>query len=149
VDRAGRHVAEVTRPQNPALAVGPQLDGAPKDIEELVLGVVEVQRDRPLGAGAVERHHRHRPAGLLGADGIRSAIRAQRLPEVEVIDTGIDGIGVFGRSPLTPEILAELPPLLLQGVIVVADRRSHRLLLGPFQPRQKITSAPRRGSGEE
>jgi hypothetical protein len=59
-----------------------------------------------------------------------------------VIDTGIDGIGVFGRSPLTPEILAELPPLLLQGVIIVADRRGHRLLLGPFQPRQEIASAP-------
>ena len=79
---------------------------------------------------------------LVGADGIRSAIRAQRLPEVSVIDTGIEGIGVFGRSPLTPEVVAELPPLLRQGVIIVADRAGHRLLLGAFQPRQEITSAP-------
>ena len=78
---------------------------------------------------------------LVGADGIRSAIRAQRLPEVQVIDTGIDGIGVFGRSPLTPEIVAELPPLLRQGVIIVADRAGHRLLLGAFEPRQEIATA--------
>ncbi len=79
---------------------------------------------------------------LVGADGIRSAIRAERLPEVQVIDTGIDGIGVFGRSPLTREIVVELPPLLLQGVIIVADRHGHRLLLGSFQPRQEIAAAP-------
>ncbi len=79
---------------------------------------------------------------LVGADGIRSAIRAQRLPKVSVIDTGIDGIGVFGRSPLTPEVVAELPPLLRQGVIIIADRAGHRLLLGAFQPRQEIASAP-------
>ncbi len=81
---------------------------------------------------------------LVGADGIRSAIRAQRLPEVSVIDTGIDGIGVFGRSPLTPEVVAELPPLLRQGVIIVADRAGHRLLLGAFQPRQEIAIRPGR-----
>jgi 2-polyprenyl-6-methoxyphenol hydroxylase-like FAD-dependent oxidoreductase len=80
---------------------------------------------------------------LVGADGIRSAIRAQRLPEVSVIDTGIDGIGVFGRSPLTPEVVAELPPLLRQGVIIIADRAGRRLLLGAFQPRQEIASAPK------
>jgi 2-polyprenyl-6-methoxyphenol hydroxylase-like FAD-dependent oxidoreductase len=79
---------------------------------------------------------------LVGADGIRSAIRAQRLPQVEIVDTGIDGIGIFGRSPLTPETVAELPPLLLQGVIIVADRQGHRLLLGSFQPRQAIADAP-------
>jgi 2-polyprenyl-6-methoxyphenol hydroxylase-like FAD-dependent oxidoreductase len=79
---------------------------------------------------------------LVGADGIRSAVRRQKLPDVPVIDTGIDGIGVFGRSPLSPEIVASLPPLLLQGVIFVADRHGHRLLLGGFQPRHKIGTAP-------
>jgi 2-polyprenyl-6-methoxyphenol hydroxylase-like FAD-dependent oxidoreductase len=79
---------------------------------------------------------------LVGADGIRSAIRRQRLPEVGVIDGGVRGIGVFGRSPLTPEVLEALPPLLLQGVIFVADRAGHRLLLGAFQPRREIATAP-------
>ena len=79
---------------------------------------------------------------LVGADGIRSAVRSQRLPDVGVIDAGVEGIGVFGRSPLTPEVIAELPPLLLQGVIFVADQAGHRLLLAAFQPRREIATAP-------
>jgi 2-polyprenyl-6-methoxyphenol hydroxylase-like FAD-dependent oxidoreductase len=75
---------------------------------------------------------------LVGADGIRSAIRAQRLPAVGVIEASVDGIGVFGRSPVTPDI----PALLLQGVIIVADRRGNRLLLGSFIPRRAIAEAP-------
>ena len=46
---------------------------------------------------------------LVGADGIRSAVRAQRLPEVPVIPTGIQGIGVYGRTPLTPELREHAP----------------------------------------
>jgi 2-polyprenyl-6-methoxyphenol hydroxylase-like FAD-dependent oxidoreductase len=80
---------------------------------------------------------------LVAADGIRSAIRRKRLPEVEVIDAGIEGIGVFGRSPLSPEVVADLPPLLLQGFIIAADRRGHRLLLGAFQPRRPVADAPK------
>jgi 2-polyprenyl-6-methoxyphenol hydroxylase-like FAD-dependent oxidoreductase len=79
---------------------------------------------------------------LVGADGIRSAIRAQRLPEVEVVDTGIDGIGVYGRSPLTQEIVATLPPILLEGFIIAADRSGARVLLGAFQPRRPVDRAP-------
>jgi 2-polyprenyl-6-methoxyphenol hydroxylase-like FAD-dependent oxidoreductase len=76
---------------------------------------------------------------LVGADGIRSAIRAQRLPHVPVIEAGVDGIGVFGRSPVTPGV----PSLLRQGVIIVADRRGNRLLLGSFIPRRAIAEAGR------
>ena len=72
---------------------------------------------------------------LIGADGIRSAIRGQRLPGVRVIDAGVRGLGVYGRSPLTPELRDSLPPLLLQGVIIAADRRGSRMLLAAFQPR--------------
>lgn len=79
---------------------------------------------------------------LVGADGIRSVVRSQRLPDVGVIDAGVEGIGVFGRSPLTPEVIAELPPLLLEGVIFVADQAGHRLLLAAFQPRREIATAP-------
>jgi 2-polyprenyl-6-methoxyphenol hydroxylase-like FAD-dependent oxidoreductase len=79
---------------------------------------------------------------LVGADGIRSAIRAQRLPEVEVIDAGIEGIGVFGRSPLSPDVVSALPPILLEGFIIAADRSGSRMLLGAFQPRRPVADAP-------
>jgi 2-polyprenyl-6-methoxyphenol hydroxylase-like FAD-dependent oxidoreductase len=49
---------------------------------------------------------------LVGADGIRSAVRRQRLPHVAVIEAGIDGIGVYGRSPL-PDTLLELEESIL------------------------------------
>ncbi len=78
---------------------------------------------------------------LVAADGIRSAIRRKRLPEVEVIDAGIEGIGVFGRSPLSPEVVADLPPLLLQGV-----HHRGRPPRPPPAPR-RLPAAPPRGRG--
>ncbi len=79
---------------------------------------------------------------LVGADGIRSAVRRQRLPEVGVVDAGVRGIGVYGRTVLTPELLADIPTILLQGVIIAADRSGSRVLLGAFQPRQPVADAP-------
>ena len=78
---------------------------------------------------------------LVGADGIRSAVRGQRLPDVRVIDAGIRGLGVYGRSPLTPEVRDSLPALLLQGVIIAADRHGSRMLLAAFQPRRPAAEA--------
>jgi salicylate hydroxylase len=78
---------------------------------------------------------------LVGADGIRSAIRGQRLPGVPVIDAGIRGLGVYGRSPLTPDVRENLPALLLQGVIIAADRRGSRMLLAAFRPRRPAAEA--------
>jgi 2-polyprenyl-6-methoxyphenol hydroxylase-like FAD-dependent oxidoreductase len=75
---------------------------------------------------------------LVGADGIRSAIRAQRLPHVTVIEAGVEGIGLYGRSLLAG---ADLPEILLQGVLIVTDFKGNRLLLGPFQPRTTIADA--------
>lgn len=72
---------------------------------------------------------------LVGADGIRSVIRAQRLPDVEVIEAAIDGLGVYGRAPLTPELAQKLPHILFQGVIISADRTGTRVLLAAYQPR--------------
>jgi 2-polyprenyl-6-methoxyphenol hydroxylase-like FAD-dependent oxidoreductase len=74
---------------------------------------------------------------LVGADGIRSAIRAQRLPATPVIETGVRGLGVYGRTPLTPELAAELPPLLFNGVIIAADRKGSRLLIAVYRARQR------------
>ena len=74
---------------------------------------------------------------LVGADGIRSAVRSQRLPGTTVIDTGVRGLGVFGRTPLTPELAGQLPPHLYEGVIIAADRKGSRLLISVYRPRQR------------
>jgi 2-polyprenyl-6-methoxyphenol hydroxylase-like FAD-dependent oxidoreductase len=79
---------------------------------------------------------------LVGADGIRSAVRATRLPGVLVIPTGIRGIGVYGRTPLTPELRAAMPDILREGVIIAVDRAGNRLLIGTFDPRRPVDEAP-------
>jgi 2-polyprenyl-6-methoxyphenol hydroxylase-like FAD-dependent oxidoreductase len=80
---------------------------------------------------------------LVGADGIRSAVRATKLPGVPVVPTGIRGIGVYGRTPLTPQLRASLPDVLLEGVIIAVDRTGARLLIGAYDPRQPADEAAR------
>jgi len=79
---------------------------------------------------------------LVGADGIRSAVRGTKLPEVPVIATGVRGIGVYGRTPLTDELRAATPEILREGVIIAVDRKGSRLLVGTFDPRQPVHEAP-------
>ena len=78
---------------------------------------------------------------LVGADGIRSAVRSQLLPEVPVIPTGIQGIGIYGRTPLTPELDEQLPSILDQGVLMAVDRKGSRLLIANFRPRRPADEA--------
>jgi 2-polyprenyl-6-methoxyphenol hydroxylase-like FAD-dependent oxidoreductase len=78
---------------------------------------------------------------LVGADGIRSAVRRQRLPGSTVIDSGVRGLGVYGRTPLTPGLLEQLPPHLFNGVIIAADRTGSRLLISVYRPRQRAADA--------
>jgi 2-polyprenyl-6-methoxyphenol hydroxylase-like FAD-dependent oxidoreductase len=78
---------------------------------------------------------------LVGADGIRSAVRRQKLPGTLVIDAGVRGLGVFGRTPLTPELAAQLPPHLFEGVLIAADRTGSRLLIAVYRPRQPAPEA--------
>jgi 2-polyprenyl-6-methoxyphenol hydroxylase-like FAD-dependent oxidoreductase len=73
---------------------------------------------------------------LVGADGIRSAVRTQLQPEVPVIATGIRGIGVYGRTPLTPELAELMPDILNNGVLMAVDQKGSRLLIATFWPRQ-------------
>jgi 2-polyprenyl-6-methoxyphenol hydroxylase-like FAD-dependent oxidoreductase len=80
---------------------------------------------------------------LVGADGIRSAVRTQYLPQVPVIPTGIKGIGVYGRTPITPQLDAQLPDILDQGVLMAVDRRGSRLLIATFRPRRHADEAAR------
>jgi 2-polyprenyl-6-methoxyphenol hydroxylase-like FAD-dependent oxidoreductase len=74
---------------------------------------------------------------LVGADGIRSVVRGERLPEVQVVEAGINGLGVYARTPLTPQLAAVLPHILFQGVIIAADHFGSRALLSAFQPRKR------------
>ena len=80
---------------------------------------------------------------LVGADGIRSAVRTQLLPQVPVIPTGIQGIGVYGRTPLTAELDALMPDILNQGVLMAVDQKGSRLLIASFRPRQPADVAAR------
>jgi 2-polyprenyl-6-methoxyphenol hydroxylase-like FAD-dependent oxidoreductase len=78
---------------------------------------------------------------LVGADGIRSPIRRQRLPEVEVIPGGVEGLGVFARSALPPDALVELPSVLLDGFVIATNKRGGMMALGAFVPRTPIAEA--------
>jgi 2-polyprenyl-6-methoxyphenol hydroxylase-like FAD-dependent oxidoreductase len=80
---------------------------------------------------------------LVGADGIRSVVRATRLPDVPIIPTGIRGIGVYGRTPLTPDLREILPDILMAGVLIAVDRTGSRLLIGAYDPREPVDGAPR------
>jgi 2-polyprenyl-6-methoxyphenol hydroxylase-like FAD-dependent oxidoreductase len=74
---------------------------------------------------------------LVGADGIRSAVRTQYQPGVPVVPTGVKGIGVYGRTPITPELSDLMPEILEQGVLMAVDRKGSRLLLANFRPRRR------------
>jgi 2-polyprenyl-6-methoxyphenol hydroxylase-like FAD-dependent oxidoreductase len=118
-----------------------------RTLRQILLSGLDVQLGAPV-TGYVEEGSRVRVVladgrgaegdVLVGADGIRSAVRAHRLPDVRVIEAGVDGIGVFGRSVLRD---ADVPELLQQGVIIVTDLRGDRLLLGSFRPRREIVAA--------
>ena len=66
---------------------------------------------------------------LVGADGIRSVVRAQRAPQARVMDTGVRAI--YGRVPMEAAKRI-LPPTALTDVFTVAvDERKVFLGLGP------------------
>ncbi|KAJ5127125.1 hypothetical protein N7448_007904 [Penicillium atrosanguineum] len=56
---------------------------------------------------------------LVGADGVRSRVRKQYIPEYQGIDS--DMRIIFGKTPLTPGFLAKLPESHQQGMSLVTD----------------------------
>src|SRR3954454_22539307 len=74
---------------------------------------------------------------LVGADGVFSAIRRTLMPDVQVIDTGVRGLGLFARTPLTPEIKATLSDNLLAGFVIAVDPATGvTLAMGAMDPRR-------------
>lgn len=78
---------------------------------------------------------------LVGADGINSAVRAQRLPEARPIDTGVEGLGLYARSALPPALQEEIPPVLLDGFVIATNKRGGLLAMGAFNPRRPVAEA--------
>jgi 2-polyprenyl-6-methoxyphenol hydroxylase-like FAD-dependent oxidoreductase len=73
---------------------------------------------------------------LVGADGVGSPVRRQLLPDVRIVPAPVGALGLFGRSPLTEDILAELPEVLSAAFVIARDDRGVMLSLGQCVPRQ-------------
>jgi 2-polyprenyl-6-methoxyphenol hydroxylase-like FAD-dependent oxidoreductase len=83
---------------------------------------------------------------LVGADGIRSAVRRQRLPDAQIQDSGVRAI--YGRIPMA-EAVGCLPAQVLKDVFTVAvDERQFFLGLGPvaFPVRPDLASVAKQST---
>ncbi|GAA2652835.1 monooxygenase [Paractinoplanes durhamensis] len=68
---------------------------------------------------------------LIAADGINSAVRAQRLPQVRVADLGARSIAA--KIPLTPQNKAKLPAQLFNAFSMAYDSDYTGLTLAPLE----------------
>lgn len=73
---------------------------------------------------------------LVGADGVGSPVRRQLMPGIEIVPAPVGALGLFGRSPLNDEILAELPEVLSTAFVIARDDRGVMLSLGQCVPRR-------------
>jgi salicylate hydroxylase len=73
---------------------------------------------------------------LVGADGVGSPVRRQLMPEVRIVPAPVGALGLFGRSPLSDEIIASLPEILSAAFVIARDDRGVMLSLGQCVPRR-------------
>lgn len=79
---------------------------------------------------------------LVGADGVGSPVRRRLMPQVQIVPSPVGALGLFGRSPLTDEVRAELPPAIWDGgFTIVSDGRGTMLGVGHWKPRQPVRAA--------
>jgi salicylate hydroxylase len=79
---------------------------------------------------------------LVGADGVFSAVRRALMPDVEVVDTGVRGLGLFARTPLPPDVHDALPELALSGFVIAVDPATGvTLAMGAMDPRRDPAQA--------
>ena len=57
---------------------------------------------------------------IVGADGVRSAVRRQYLPKHKPLDT--NGSCIYGKTPLTPELRERFPERAIKWMTLVLDR---------------------------
>ncbi|MFD3399608.1 FAD-dependent oxidoreductase [Kribbella sp. NPDC058693] len=66
---------------------------------------------------------------LVGADGVGSRVRAQLLPEQDVLDIGVRCI--YGKVPMTTNVRELAPPPFLRGFCFASDGAGAGLAFGP------------------
>ncbi|BFZ60476.1 hypothetical protein YB2330_001512 [Saitoella coloradoensis] len=59
---------------------------------------------------------------LVGADGVRSVVRKQYLPEHVPLDTKMRCL--YGKTPITPDLEAALPEKARRGIVLITDQFS-------------------------
>ena len=64
---------------------------------------------------------------LIGADGTRSGVRRQLLPNLTVLDT--EGRAIFGKTFLTPELQAKIPLEVVQGITLIGETQESHVKL--------------------
>ena len=66
---------------------------------------------------------------VVGADGVGFRVRAQFMPEYDVVDIGVRC--VYGKIPLTPAVRDLLPPAFLRGFNFVSDGAGRGIAFAP------------------
>lgn len=56
---------------------------------------------------------------LVGADGVRSSVRRQMLPDLKYVNTG--AVCIYGKTPITPALEKELPARALKRMTAYVD----------------------------
>jgi 2-polyprenyl-6-methoxyphenol hydroxylase-like FAD-dependent oxidoreductase len=74
---------------------------------------------------------------LVGADGVGSRVRAQLVPSQDVIDIGVRCI--YGKVPLTADVLATAPESFLRGFCFASDGAGLGTAFGPVMFREPPT----------
>ncbi|KAK5118600.1 hypothetical protein LTR85_008065 [Meristemomyces frigidus] len=64
---------------------------------------------------------------LIGADGVRSAVRHHRMPKLGLVDT--EGRAVFGKTPITPGFFERVPSELSQGLSLIGESDDSKMKL--------------------
>jgi 2-polyprenyl-6-methoxyphenol hydroxylase-like FAD-dependent oxidoreductase len=95
--------------------------------------------------GLVDAHFTEGPPQtghlLVGADGADSAVRAQLVPDAQFDDFGRS---LYGKTPVTDQLRAIVPPEFFTGMPRVKDSRGLTLGIGAFVPTEPFAEAAAR-----